>query len=212
MAGGLFAFGDYLTNMVMGARYRRQQYQYQLREHQYAIDNATRAIQEFQQQKTYNRAILGQSFAARGLSNSTISQQGTSNFDATAARREAALNQNLSLQNYGMTLLKTYHRYQQRMMIYNGVRSIAETAVGAFSLMSGGGAGDTGSEQGTDSTSDPTGNAGWNTTAQGQGEYAPGDNAPFADTGANQEYAASGYGDQSNYGGQGSDYGGGGTE
>ena len=156
MAGGLFALSDYLTNLIMGARYRRQQYQFQLRSHQMAIDNATRAIQEFQQQRSYNRAIMQQSFAARGLSNSTIQSQGTGNFDATAGRKEAALNQNLDLQNYGMTLLKTYHRYQQRMLVYNGIRSVGETAVGAFSLMSGGGGGDTGQEDQATGSNDPT--------------------------------------------------------
>ena len=108
-----------------------------------------------------------------------------------------------------MTLLKTYHRYQQRMLVYNGFRALGETVVGAASLMSGGGAGDTGQEQGATSTNDPT---------AGGGSSDP--EAMFNNVNADSPQSSSpeemfsqpsyaGYGDQSGYGGPGSDYGGG---
>lgn len=219
MAGGLFALTDFATKFILGRGYQRQLYKHQIAQHQMAIDNAQRSLQQFDQDKVYNRAVMGQSFAARGISNSTIATQGTANFDATAARRDAALSQNLAFQQQGLSLLKTYHKYQQRMLIYNGIRSALETVVSAYSGMSGGGFGDVGQEDNTQDSSDPSamGSGGggngvdaWDSYTGQPSDY--GQQSPDYASSPGYDSMGGGYGGGSfggDYGGGGSDYGGG---
>jgi hypothetical protein len=222
VAGGLFALTDFATKLILGRGYQRQLYHHQIAQHQMAIDNAQRSLEQYDQDKVYNRAIMGQSFAARGLGNSTIATQGTANFDATAARRDAALSQNLAFQQQGMSLLKTYHKYQQRMLIYNGIRSALETVVSAYSGMSGGGFGDTGGTAQTEDSSDPSamgsgngnGQDAWDSYTGQPSDY--GQQSPdYASEPSYDSYGGGGGGGYSSggdYGGGGSDFGGGGTD
>ena len=122
-----------LAEYLYGLRYNRHLYKFQLAQAKARIEGAERAEAQFQQDLASHRPNAIQRYAARGLGDSSIQQQGMSDFDASAARREAALQSNISLSKQGLSLLKEHHRMQERLKVFEAVKA----TLNSISMVSG---------------------------------------------------------------------------
>lgn len=135
-----------LAEYLYGLRYNRKLYKFQLSQAKERISGAERAEAQFAQDLAFKRPHAVQSYAARGLSESSISTQGLSDFDATAARRQAALDANLSQAKQGLDLLKEHHRMEQRLRVFEGIKA-GLNSISMVTGMLGGGQSANGAQQ-----------------------------------------------------------------
>ena len=138
-----------LAEYLYGLRYNRHLYKFQLSKAKAQIAAAERAEEQFQQDLASHRPNAIQRYAARGLSNSSISEQGMKDFDATAARREAALQSNISLSNQGLALLKEHHRMEQRLRVFEAIKAGLNSISMVTGMLGGGQSQNAMEQQGT---------------------------------------------------------------
>lgn len=95
--------------------------------------------QEFRQtEDPREAAMLKQSLAARGLGDSTISQQDTSRLKAIQANRQMALAEHRDIAERSLSMLRRRRKFERRMSFFNLLMESAAAAGGAAAGIGGG--------------------------------------------------------------------------
>lgn len=92
---------------IFGHKYKRQRVIQRRLARQYAqaaIDNSQRALDQYKQDSAINQQKLQQSYAGRGVGQSSMYDEGMQYYNDTTARKMAALQQNVQLAQTGQLL------------------------------------------------------------------------------------------------------------
>ncbi len=104
-----------LAKGLFGLRAGKSQRSFERARSQAAVDEAQRNSDEFNQNAPINQARLSQSLASRGVGNSSIATQDTTNLTATQGRQRAALQSNLEMARSAKSMMRRQQKYQHRM-------------------------------------------------------------------------------------------------
>ena len=149
-----------LAKGIFGRRQAKAQRGLQRGQAQVAVNQAERGQAEFEQNAPIEQQRLQQSLANRGVGNSSISTQDTSNLLATQARQRAAHAENVDLARRGKQNLDRSFKYARRMGPLNFYEAILNRTQQAMSSMAMPGVpeGMGGENMGTPIASTPGGN------------------------------------------------------